>query len=396
MIRPTARQLLGGATLLVLAVILYLGLWPNNVRSLKGLMGLPRGGSYLFVVFPPNEVSWLKEGPGLHFGDYGSIFSTSDFAPNGPTSEGCTIEVWLEPEVTEDFTTTLAFSTKRNPLQFRMRQLEDSLSVARETIGPNGKTHLDKIWVDHVFHEHRKVQITLASDSGGTAVYLNGALRRNYPDFKLKAEDFSGRFVFGNSPLGHETWGGNLRGWAVFEKKIDAQTANSDFESWSSTNALSAERVKQSWATYFFREGSGSVSHGEIAGTPDLYWPARFQTLRPELLKPFWKEYDGNLDYWVDAVLNVMAFVPLGLFLCGYLQSRGDMTRPLLMTVIAGFLVSLTIELGQYYLPLRNSGTTDLITNTTGATVGGLVFGTAHVQRIKRYLEARLGGGSRS
>ena len=48
--------------------------------------------------------------------------------------------------------------------------------------------------------------------------------------------------------------------------------------------------------------------------------------------------------------------------------------------------------MGQYFLPLRRSGTTDLITNTTGALIGALLFSTRPVRRAIRKLVAKRKG----
>ncbi|MGH2684990.1 MAG: VanZ family protein [Actinomycetota bacterium] len=65
-----------------------------------------------------------------------------------------------------------------------------------------------------------------------------------------------------------------------------------------------------------------------------------------------------------DVVVNVLAFLPFG-FLLG--------RRRLLLAVILGFAVSLTMELGQMFLPAREPSGADLITNTAGAALGVLL-----------------------
>jgi len=56
---------LGWLTLMFLAVILYLGLWPYNFGSPAGTHGGAGLQATHWMVLPPNEVEWLKNEPGL-------------------------------------------------------------------------------------------------------------------------------------------------------------------------------------------------------------------------------------------------------------------------------------------------------------------------------------------
>ena len=112
------------------------------------------------------------------------------------------------------------------------------------------------------------------------------------------------------------------------------------------------------------------MAHDARHGGIDLCIPARFSLLHQPFLKPFWKEFRPRADYVVDVLVNIGGFVPLGFFFCIYFSSEPAIRHATLATVVLGLCVSLTIEVLQSYLPTRDSGTTDIITNTLGTFLG--------------------------
>jgi VanZ family protein len=66
----------------------------------------------------------------------------------------------------------------------------------------------------------------------------------------------------------------------------------------------------------------------------------------------------------------------LGLLLSMCLTQKGlTLSKALLLSIVAGFVISLTIELLQYFLPTRTSSMPDLIANTMGTGIGTLLRG---------------------
>jgi glycopeptide antibiotics resistance protein len=106
-------------------------------------------------------------------------------------------------------------------------------------------------------------------------------------------------------------------------------------------------------------------------------------------LEPFWKEFDLSEGYWSGNLKNVVGFVPFGFCFYAYFAVARRPRRAALLTLIWGALVSLTIEVLQAALPTRDSGTTDLITNTLGTWVGVLCYKHIYLLLLDRF--PRLG-----
>lgn len=101
----------------------------------------------------------------------------------------------------------------------------------------------------------------------------------------------------------------------------------------------------------------------------------------------------------LDILANIVLFVPLGFGLASALAKRKySFTTNLLAIVFLGGSLSLTIEILQAFLSGRDSSLWDVLTNTTGAGAGYLLFGfggTLFYQRVPsvfRWLQTFLDG----
>lgn len=75
-------------------------------------------------------------------------------------------------------------------------------------------------------------------------------------------------------------------------------------------------------------------------------------------------------ELYREMLMNVLLFFPLGLSLSSALPARFSLLRRFGLTVLAGFCMSLTVELIQYVFKLGLAETDDLLTNTFGAALG--------------------------
>jgi glycopeptide antibiotics resistance protein len=127
-------------------------------------------------------------------------------------------------------------------------------------------------------------------------------------------------------------------------------------------------------ALYRFDEGGGNVVHNHVTSATDLIIPERFFVLHEQFLERPWDEFRNDRSYWKEVGINVAGFIPLGFFFCAYFSLVRRAEYPAAVTIVLGFAVSLTIEVLQAFLPTRDSGMTDLITNTFGTAAGVMAF----------------------
>jgi len=232
--------------------------------------------------------------------------------------------------------------------------------------------------------------ITVTSGGGHTLVYIDGALASRAAHFPLSAKDFAGKLVVANSPLTHDSWAGLLRGLALYNQELTPAQVFHHYQTWTKMRRPDITENERAVALYLFDEGTGSVIRNHVPGGIDLFIPKRYMIVRQTLLEPFWKQFSPSWGYLKEGLINITGFIPLGLFFCAYLSSTGRIKRPALVTIILGFTVSLTIEVLQAYLPTRDSGTTDLITNTFGTGLGVWLY-HCHAGRVLfAIIEAQL------
>jgi hypothetical protein len=128
-------------------------------------------------------------------------------------------------------------------------------------------------------------------------------------------------------------------------------------------------------------------------------YPFRFDFSRglPGNVPPYLLGGLGKYSNRVDSFLNVLLFVPFGFGLAGQLRRRGISWASVLCLVFAaGVGLSYTVEFLQIYIPVRDSGWEDVLTNSAGSVAGFVLFalaGTAahyFLSVCERFLDAFL------
>ena len=357
-----SRRLLLGLCLCLLAGVLWFGLWPFTPR-------------------PHNDVSWIANQNGLLFGDYGTILSSAPLHVEGPPDGPCSVEIWLQPGLSDDYNTMLAFQTAKTPLQFRIQQTGNALILSRHVVGLDHQTS-KIIYMAGVFRQDSPVLITVTAGAKAASVYINGVLTRSSMDFGLTRHDLNGGIVVGNSPVGNDSWSGVLRGIGIYNRELTADEVRLDYDEWRRSGQPENLEEKNAVAIYAFTERSGNVVHSQVPSAVDLQIPDHYLVLYPFFLRPFWTNWSWHWPFWKDGLTNVTGFMPLGFFFCVYFSLSRPISRAIVLTIIFGCAISFIIEATQFYLPPRISDSMDFINNTLGTALGALCYRPRFVQNL--------------
>jgi hypothetical protein len=204
------KRLLGLVCAAVLIIILIAGLWPFHA--------------------PKNQVSWLSNGNGVHFGEYGVVFGSLE-SSLAASKDGisCSVEVWVQPDRSDIGGTILAFyKPESRNVALSVHQSIDDLLLQRVIVDQR-RPKKSKFYIGHVFRKNDPVFVTITSSAQSTSVYLNGIIVRTVPRFGLSSADLAGQLSAGNDPLVENGWQGQIRGLAIYNRALtDTQERRSD------------------------------------------------------------------------------------------------------------------------------------------------------------------------
>ena len=375
--QPAYTKILGALCAFILCVLLTAGLWP--------------------FCAPKNDVEWIKAANGLRFGRNGIAASADDFRSISSDNE-CSLEIWLEPGRMDNSGTILAFDSSPDPnAPFALIQFGAGLAVQRARVDSNGNKVRSWFTTRHVFESGKQVFLTITGGQGKTAVYVNGVLVRAASGFGLVSGDLTGRLLLANSPT-RNGWQGEISGLAVYSSALTPAEVKTHFERWMQGESPIVPGAESPVALYRFDEGVGTVVHDRMGSTHNLVIPARYFVLHPPFLESPLGDFHGLSAGWrswgllSDVCVNIAGFVPLGFFFTAYLSVARPIRRPRLTVIAMGLAVSLLIEITQYFLPTRNSGINDLITNTLGTAIGVALYSPVSLRKAMSLLPAISSG----
>jgi VanZ family protein len=232
-----------------------------------------------------------------------------------------------------------------------------------------------RLYISDVFRAGKRVFLTVVSEPLETKVYLDGVLAQKLSSqyFQSSKETCSGNFVVGDSPSDAESWQGELYGLAIYRRNLSSEQVMASYNSWTKAEEPDESMTAKPDSLYLFKEKGDSI-HDRGSSGVNLSIPKHYEIAQQTLLESPWRAFRPTSSYLKDILINIGGFVPFGLTLGAFLVARGRVNTVTSMVVLAGFLLSLTIETLQSYLPTRDSDLTDVMTNTLGTWIGAILY----------------------
>jgi VanZ family protein len=341
--------------------------------------GLLVAGLWPFRFFPDNRVQWLVKRNGLHLNEPSQIYSAIRETERGRKAKAAangsfSIEIWLQPEKVSDRRRTIfsVYDAGRGE-SLSIGQSVADLLIRGRFVGIHEAGHTKSIYLDDCFREGGERFVTITSGPQETAIYLESVKVKVVP-YQLEPDSLSGRLLLGDSASSNKTWAGTIFGLAIYDRALTDVEVPKHYRAWN-TNFNELLAPDSMTALYPLDEKEGNVVRDHVGRSPDMVIPKKFEPLRRAFLEPSFKFDKSDL---IDAVVNILGFVPFGLLVSAYLH-RGmpfPKRQAILLTILIGGLTSLLIECLQAYLPTRTSSLPDAINNILGAAMGAMLLGS--------------------
>jgi hypothetical protein len=243
-VRAVRARIIETVCICFLCVILVAGLWPFHT--------------------PKNAVTWLANENGLHFGHYASIISAGSF-PVSPHNASGTIELWLAPSLLRGSHTIMSFDRSAHPgVPLSVRQEKDALVVVQHNEDSRGVSWTAWSVVNGTFNGKRPVFVTIAMEPHDTSVYLDGVLAKAATILGDSTNNFTGHLILANSPSSSNSWSGEIRGMALYDRRLKQREVLEHYESWTKSRRPNITQEEAPIALYLFDERGGDTVHNEF------------------------------------------------------------------------------------------------------------------------------------
>lgn len=346
-------------------------------------------GYFVFGLWPfktrfRNNLGWRPSADGTFFGWQSGVYSERDLdlskiATPSEQAGSVSIELYLKSyhEATGEIGSILSLYDRDLPANLLIAQRRTDLLLRTAARNSHGRRTYHEVRVGARLDQGIQRFVAISSGAGGTDFYVDGKLIESFPELVLPPEVLRGRLVIGDAPEGKSHWAGKLAGIAIFGRSLDAQEVDRHYRLWTGKQPQDFRAEPGLSALYRLGERDGRTIPDHSASGNPLLIPEYYRAFRKTVLIPPWR--DPRFPDSGDIVMNILGFIPFGLFYFFYrarIRPRSRF-RNLGLTIVTSGFISMTIELIQAFLPNRFSSLTDVLCNTAGGLAGALLAASA-------------------
>lgn len=359
--RFTSRKSLTILTLVLVLIILIFGLHPNTWPN-------------------RNEVHWSADKGGLLFHNPGFAYidDLTTFTVD-QESGGFSISLMIAVDNLQNrgFKPIVMLHNGTDADQLTISQWGTSI-IAMNGDDYSYSRRLPRISAEKLLVADVPNCIIITSGPNGTHLYSNGSLIQENRDLKLRIPQNGGklRLVLGNSIYGNTSWEGVLYNLTMYRGQLSPENISEKCAISFQEPTTPIENTNQLRLSFSFETEKRNMMQDQSGNNQSLLIPSRPLALEKSFLAPPWHNFSLSRNIIADIIVNLIGFIPFGAVLYARLRlSAGYMGRyPARATVLLIFILSLSIELAQAWLPLRTSSMLDLILNTLGGILGTLLI----------------------
>ena len=353
-----------------------------SIMCLLITFGILIAGLWPFDFNPVNKVEWLQDMNGIRFYGQGIVkySEPGDFLKVFSDSGEISIEFRVRPEQdnSQYLASIFALLDSRGEVTVLCGQWKSHLVIRSFNEAKKGRARYYEWGLDNIFQRNEVRLLTISSGPRGTDLYLDGVRKHHYSGNLLLTDlqRSPGTLILGNTPTGESYWTGSFLGMAIYDRTLNSSEVLDHFHGWQKRGQPVTSGGKGPIALYLFDEHGGQQIRNHSVDERHLLMPQTFQPLHRTILGAPEKDQWFSRANLMDIAINVLGFAPFGFFLTAWLRFSKNISAPIAhwIAILLGFCISLSIELTQAYLPMRDSSLLDVISNTLGTLAGIMLF----------------------
>lgn len=342
---------------------------------------------YPFSFNPANNVKFLPDG-GAHFSKPATMY-TDSFPLS--LSQGVKFTLLLHIKADADHqqvnSTLISNSFSSYDQNFFVRQLGSSLQFRVFTGNPPEQRD---IYLKNVVTAGKDIWCAIVHDGEKLYGYINGLKKNEIRTGVIDCSTWNRSYplVFGSEANGYWNWEGTIYAAAFFHEAADILALQNPDSLILARQPELLFRFTGNGHGLLRSRGSDSLT---ALNVPERFVPYR-RTFLMESTTQFWK----RRIFFRDVLFNIVLFLPLGFLISVTLSKKNThWLRMIVFSFAAGLLLSLSIESLQTFLPERISSISDVLSNSAGAVVGGVVYFFWQEGRLRDNLFAGLFGNKK-